>query len=108
MNIVKDISRRNERVDGEARDIKNNIINPPNFFHPSPAVLHGQLPESENCGDGSSLMRNQHSVHIPVVSNAASYGSFPVHRFILLCMNPGQMGVLQVYQQTTLLAEVAV
>lgn len=106
--MVNNIGRRDEVVQRESRNIINDVINGPNFFHSCPAMLLGQLPKPENRGNGPSSMGNHHAVNISVVSNAASYADLPVHSFVFWGLYPREVGVLQVYKEATLLAEIAV
>ena len=71
-------------------------------------MLHRELAEPEHSRDGSPLMRDQHAINVSIVTNAAAYGGLPIHRIIFLCLDPCKVGVLQVYEEPTLLAKVAI
>lgn len=108
---LDDVGWRNEVVHGKARDVENDVVDAPKFLHPGPGILHGELAAAEDGGNGAALMSDEHAVDVPVVPDAAAYGGLPVHRLALILrrgLYSRQMGVLQVYQQPTLLGEIPV
>lgn len=78
-------------IHGESWYIKHNIINGPHLFHPGSTMLHREFTEPEHRRDGSPLMRDQDTINVSVVPDAAAYGGLPIHRIILLCWDPREV-----------------
>lgn len=107
MKSIKNISGRNKVVDAKASNVEHDIVNAPDLFHPGPAKLARHFPKLEYGGYGPAPMSDEDAVHVPVVSDAASDGGFPVDG-VAFGLDPGQVRVLQVHKHSALLAEVSV
>lgn len=78
MKGIKNIGWRNKVVDAKACDVEHDIVNVPKLFHSGPAKLGGHFPKLEDGGDGPAVVSDEDAVDVPVVSDAASDGGFPV------------------------------
>jgi hypothetical protein len=105
-----DVGGRDEAVGGEAGDVERHLLDGPRLLHAGLGVAqpHGRLAEPEQGHGGPPGVRHHHAVHGAVVLDGRADGRLPVHRVAAGGgLDPGQVRVLQVHEESGLVAEVA-